>query len=92
MKGENMNNRNIYNFINQFWKFIKHTEIPAQNDTEAWDKVLEDAAELTINHQTSDPLDVMFRVWVASCLQYMHDVSVGMPTLMQECNEVVKAI
>ena len=92
MKGENMNNRNIYNFINQFWKIIKHTEIPPQSDREAWDKVLEDATELTIKHQTSDPLDVMFRVWVASYLQYMHDISTGMPTLMQECNEVVKAI
>lgn len=84
--------KQIYDFINRFWKFIKHTSIPAQNDNDAWEKILEDAAELTIKHQTSDPLDVMFRVWVASYLQYMHDISIGMPTLMQECNEVVKAI
>ena len=82
-----MNNRNIYNFINQLWKFIKHTEIPTQADTEAWDKVVDDATELTKEYQTSDPLHVMFRVWTVAALQYMSDISKGVPTLMQEANE-----
>ena len=92
MKGENMNNRNIYNFINQFWKFIKHTEIPTQNDDEAWDKVVDEATEVTKEYQTSDPMHVLFRTWMMAYLDYMSTVSKGMPTLMQECNEVVKAV
>ena len=92
MKGENMNNRNIYNFINQFWKFIKHTEIPPQSDREAWDKVVDEATEVTKDYQTSDPMHVLFRTWMMAYLDYMSTVSKGMPTLMQECNEVVKAV
>lgn len=91
-KGDKMNNRNIYNFINQFWKFIKHTEIPTQADREAWDKVVDEATEVTKEYQTSDPMHVLFRTWMMAYLDYMSTVSKGMPTLMQECNEVVKAV
>ena len=83
-----MNNKKvIFDFINSLWKFIKHTEIPAQADQEAWDKVVDDATNLTHEYQTSDPLHVMFRVWTVAALQYMSDISKGVPTLMQEANE-----
>lgn len=83
-----MNNRSIYNFINSLWKFIKHTEIPAQNDNDAWDKVVDDATELTKEYQTSDPLHRLFRTWVMAYLDYMSSISKGVPTLMQEANKV----
>ena len=83
-----MNNRNIYNFINTFWKFIKHTEIPTQNDDEAWDKVIDEATELTKEYNTSDPLHRLFRTWVIAYLDYMSVTSKGFPTVMQEANKV----
>ena len=86
------NKKTIFKFLNELWKFIKHTELPANNDIEGWDKVVEDASELTAEYKTSDPLHVMFRVWTCAALQYMSDISKGVPTLMQECNEVKKAV
>ncbi len=83
-----MNNRSIYNFINSLWKFIKHTEIPAQNDAEAWDKVVDEATEVTKDYQTSDPMHVLFRMWMIAYLDYMSSISKGVPTLMQEANKV----
>lgn len=86
------NLKTIYKFINELWKFIKHTTIPAQNDDEAWEEIVDKATELTSEYKTKDPLHVMFRVWTVAALQYMGDISKGVPTLMQECNEVKKAV
>ena len=83
-----MNNKTIFGFLNNLWKFIKSTEIPTQTDIDGWDKVVADATDLTHEYQTSDPLHVMFRVWTVAALQYMSDISKGVPTLMQEANEV----
>lgn len=88
-----MNNKKvIFDFINNLWKFIKHTEIPTQNDDEAWDKVVDEATEVTKDYQTSDPMHVLFRTWMMAYLDYMSTVSKGMPTLMQEAKEVVKGV
>lgn len=87
-----MDNKSIYDFINKFWKFIKHHEIPAQNDDESWDKVVDDATDLTKGYQTNDPMHRLFRVWVMAYLDYMSTVSKGFPTLMQEANEAKKAV
>ena len=85
-------NKQIYQFLGGLWRFIKHTEIPANNDVEGWDAVVDKATLLTSEFQTSDPMHVMFRMWVIAALQYMSDISKGVPTLMQECNEVKKAV
>lgn len=85
-------NKQIYQFLSALWRFIKHTEIPAQNDNDAWDKVVDEATEVTKEYQTSDPMHRLFRTWMIAYLDYMSTVSKGMPTLMQECNEVVKEI
>ena len=83
-----MNNlKKINGFLNNMWKFIKSHEIPTQNDDEAWDKVIDDATELTADHQSSDPIDKLFRMWVVAYLEYMSTVSKGMPTLMQEAHD-----
>lgn len=84
--------KEIFKFINALWKFIKQTKIPANNDMEAWDEIVEQATALTSEYKTSDPMHVMFRVWTIATLEYMSDISKGIPTLMQECNEVVKAV
>lgn len=84
--------KEIFNFINAMWKFIKHTEIPANNDNEAWDEVVDKATLLTSEYKTSDPRDRLFRTWVIAYLDYMSAISKGVPTLMQECNEVKKAV
>ena len=83
-----MNNREIYGFFNTFWQFIKHTNIPAQNDNDAWDKVVDEATEVTKEYQTSDPMHVLFRMWMIAYLDYMKAISTGVPTLMQEANKV----
>lgn len=87
-----MNKRNIYNFINQLWKFIKQHDIPPQDNQPAWDKIVEDATELTKDFKTSDPLHRLFRTWVIAYLDYMSAISKGVPTLMQEANEVKEGI
>lgn len=89
---ENKNNVTIYAFINTLWKFIKHTEIPAQNDDDAWDKVVADATDLTREYKTSDPLHVLFRMWTVAYLDYMNSISKGVPTLMQEANEMKEQV
>lgn len=86
----NNNNKKIYDFINAFWKFIKHTEIPPQNDDAAWDKVVDDVSVLTKEYQGAEPMHKLFRLWAIAYLEYMSTVSKGFPTLMQECNEVMK--
>ena len=84
------NLREINKYLNEFWKFIKHHDIPTQNDDEAWDKVIDDATELTADHQSSDPIDKLFRMWVVAYLEYMSTISKGIPTLMQEAHEAMK--
>lgn len=84
--------KTIYEFINKLWKFIKTTEIPAQDNQPAWDKIVEDATELTKDFQTSDSMHRLFRTWVMAYLDYMSVTSKGMPTLMQEANEAKKAV
>lgn len=79
-----MNNRNIYNFINSLWKFIKHTEIPPQSDREAWDKIVDEATELTRAYLTDKPIDRLFRMWVIAYLDYMSAVSLGKSIIDEE--------
>ena len=85
-------NKEIYQFLSALWRFIKHTKIPKNDDHDAWDKVVDDATDLTKDHQTSAPVDKLYRMWTIATLQYMSDISKGVPTLMQECNEVKKAV
>ena len=84
--------KEIYKFINALWKFIKNTEIPANNDNEAWDEVVDKATLLTSEYKTSDPRDRLFRTWVIAYLDYMSAISKGVPTLMQEANEMKKQV
>lgn len=80
--------KTIYEFINKLWKFIKATEIPAQDNQSAWDQVVDDATELTKEYNTNDPLHRLFRTWVIAYLDYMSVTSKGFPTVMQEANKV----
>lgn len=84
--------KQIYKFVCDMWTFIRTHDIPAQNDNEAWDQVVDDTTELTEEYQTSDPMHRLFRTWVIAYLDYMSAISKGVPTLMQECNEVKKAV
>ena len=86
------NLKQINAFLNIFWKFIKHHDIPTQNDDNAWDKVIDDAHELTKDHQSSDPIDKLFRMWMVAYLEYMSTISKGMPTLSQELKEAVREV
>lgn len=84
--------KKIYKFVCDMWTFIRTHDIPTQNDNDAWDKVVDDATELTKEYQTSDPLHRLFRTWVMAYLDYMSAISKGVPTLMQECNQVKEGI
>ena len=84
--------KQIYKFVCDMWTFIRTHNIPAHNDNDAWDQVVDDATELTKEYNTSDPLHRLFRTWVIAYLDYMSAISKGVPTLMQECNEVKKAV
>ena len=33
--------REFYDFISEFWHFIKDTEAPAQDDNVAWDRIID---------------------------------------------------
>ena len=89
---ENNDKKEIYDFINKFWKFIKGNEIPSQNEDEAWDVVVNNASEVTKEYQGKEPMHKLFRLWMVAYLEYMSTVSKGVPTLMQECKEVVKTV
>ena len=78
----------INKFVNALWKFIKLHDIPPQDNQPAWDKIVSDADDLVSEYRTSDPMHKLFRAWVIDYLDYMGDVSKGVPTLMQEANEV----
>lgn len=84
--------KEINKFVNDLWKFIKQNEIPAQNDNEAWEYITEESEKLVKNYKTSRPMDRLFVAWVVAYLQYMSDVSKGIPTLMQEAKEVAKEV
>lgn len=84
--------REIYMFIMAFWKFIKRNDIPTQADNESWDRIVAESNELIKDHKSSDPIDRLFVAWVVAYLQYMSDVSKGIPTLMQEAKEVAKEV
>ena len=80
--------KQIYKFVCDMWTFIRTHDIPPQANQPAWDKIVEDATELTKEYQTSDPMHRLFRTWVIAYLDYMSTISKGVPTLMQEANEV----
>ena len=80
--------KQIYKFVCDMWTFIRTHNIPAQNDNDAWDQVVDDATELTKEYNTSDPLHRLFRTWVIAYLDYMSVTSKGFPTVMQEANKV----
>ena len=82
--------KEINNRINILWKWIKAHDIPSQADTDAWDAIVDDTEKLREYTSGSDPLNVLFRSWLVSYLQYMSDVSKGVPTLMQECNQIIR--
>lgn len=67
----------IYKFICKLWKWIKQTEIPPQSDNETWDKIVDEATELTRAYLTDKPIDRLFRMWVIAYLEYMGQVSSG---------------
>ena len=85
-------NKQINEFMNALWKSIKTTDIPTQNDNEAWDAVLDTFGQLTQEHQGKAAVDRLFRAWVVDYLDYMKDVSKGMPSLMEEAKEVMKSV
>ena len=89
---ENQNIVTIHGFINDLWKWIKNTEIPPQSNDIAWDHVVQASEDLCRDYRTSDPLHRLFRAWVVDYLEYLSDVSKGVPTLMQEANEAKKAV
>ena len=92
-KGEAMDNlKEINKFINELWKFIKTTEIPAQNDDEAWEQVIDKTDALVADYKPKTPMNDLFKHWVVEYVDYMSVVSKGMPTLMQEAKEVVKGV
>ena len=70
-------NKDIYNFINKFWQFIKHTEIPPQSDQNAWDQIVDEITELTKEYPGNDPLPKLFRAWATAYLNYMNSISRG---------------
>ena len=82
--------KEINNRMNILWKWIKGHDIPSQADIDAWDAIVDDTEKLREYTSGSDPLNVLFRSWLVSYLQYMSDVSKGVPTLMQECNQIIR--
>lgn len=85
--------KQLYAIVLKLWEFIKdHLDIPTQSDNASWDRIVSESNELVKDHQTSDPIDRLFVAWVVAYLQYMSDVSKGIPTLMQEAKEVAKEV
>lgn len=80
--------KQIYKFVCDMWTFIRTHDIPPQVNQPAWDKIVSDAENLVHEYGTNDPMHRLFRTWVMAYLDYMSAVSKGVPTLMQECNEV----
>lgn len=83
--------KQVYDFINRLWKWIKLTEIPPQSDNEAWDKVTHDASVLTAEHQGKAPIDRLFRMWVIAYLDYMSAVSLGKSIIDEQAEKIERS-
>ena len=81
----------IYKFICKLWKWIKQTEIPPQSDNEAWDKIVDEATELTRVYLTDKPIDRLFRMWVIAYLEYMGQVSSGKSILDEQAKKIERS-
>ena len=82
--------KEINHRLNILWQFIKAHDIPSQADIEAWGEIVADTEKLKTMTDGKDPLNVLFRRWLVSYLEYMNIISKGMPTLSQELKEVLK--
>lgn len=69
--------KQIYKFVCDMWDFIRTHEIPSQDNQAAWDKVVNDATELTRDYKTDDSLHKLFRAWIVAYLDYMSAISKG---------------
>lgn len=83
--------KQVYDFINRLWKWIKSTEIPPQSDNEAWDKITHDASVLTAEHQGKAPIDRLFRMWVIAYLDYMSAVSLGKSIIDEQAEKIERS-
>ena len=81
----------IYKFICKLWKWIKQTEIPPQSDNEAWDKIVDEATELTKAYLTDKPIDRLFRMWVIAYLDYMSAVSLGKSIIDEQAEKIERS-
>lgn len=81
----------IYKFICKLWKWIKQTEIPPQSDNEAWDKIVDDATELTRAYLSDKPIDRLFRMWVIAYLEYMGQVSSGKSIVDEQAKKIERS-
>ena len=81
----------IYKFICKFWKWIKSTEIPDQSNQPAWDKIVDDATELTRAYLTDKPIDRLFRMWVIAYLEYMGQVSSGKSIVDEQVKKIERS-
>ena len=84
--------KEINGLINKLWKFIKEHDIPPQCDIEAWDAIMADSEKMKDDYSGTTPKNRLFRQWLVAYLEYMSDISKGIPTLMQEAEKVVKDI
>ena len=83
--------KQVYDFINRLWKWIKQTEIPPQSDNEAWDKITHNASVLTAEHQGKAPIDRLFRMWVIAYLDYMSAVSLGKSIIDEQAEKIERS-
>ena len=84
--------KEINGLINKLWKFIKEHDIPPQSAIEAWDKIVADSEQMKDDYSGPHPKNRLFRQWLVAYLDYMSDVSKGVPTLMQEAEREAKEI
>ena len=84
--------KEINGLINKLWRFIKEHDIPPQNDIEAWDKIIADSEKMKDDYSGSIPKNRLFCKWLVAYLEYMSDISKGVPTLMQEAEQAAKSI
>ena len=80
--------KQVYDFINRLWKWIKSTEIPKQSDQAAWDKIVDETTQLTAKHQGKAPIDRLFRMWVIAYLDYMSAVSLGKSIIDEQAEKM----
>lgn len=84
--------KDINGLINKLWRFIKEHDIPPQNDIEAWDKIVDDTEKMKDDYSGNTPKNRLFRQWIIAYMDYMSDISKGVPTLTQEAREAVKGL